>query len=139
MEKIDIEDPDSTASFPEAGEWKKRLEELVEGFHQKGLVHGDLRLANFVFTKSKNPWKMPLIDFDWGGREGVAEFPHERLIGELGVSNDKLSGRKITKEHDKECLSRVLGWLGRHTPTSPVRWDEGMESNGGHVRRGVSI
>ena len=53
--------------FPEAKGWKKDLEELVEKFREKRLVHGDLCLANFVFTKSDNPRKTILVDFDWGG------------------------------------------------------------------------
>ena len=36
---------------------------------------------------------MILVDFDWGGKDGEAEFPHEELIEDLGVSNDRLYGR----------------------------------------------
>ena len=111
MEKIDTVDYRNITSFPEAGEWKSKIEDLVREFHQKGLVHGDLRLANFVFT-SDEPRRMILVDFDWGGKDGEVEFPHEELIEDLGVSNSELYGRKITKEHDLKCLEKVTGWLG---------------------------
>ena len=110
MEKIDAVDCGSITSFPEAGKWKSEIEELVHGFHQKGLVHGDLRLANFVFTSDK-PRRMILVDFDWGGEDGEVEFPYEELVEDLGVSNNQLCGRKITKEHDQKCLEKVTQWL----------------------------
>ena len=113
MEKIDAVDYRMITSFPEAGEWKSKIKQLVHGFHQKGLVHGDLRLANFVFTSDK-PRRMILVDFDWGGEDGKVEFPHEELIEDLGVSNDRLYGRKITKEHDRKCLEKVTEWLDGH-------------------------
>ena len=121
MEKIDSVDPNSITSFPEAERWKTDIKALVDGFHREDLVHGDLRLVNFLFTRSKNPRRMLLVDFDWGGKEGEVAFPHELLNEELGVSNDRLSGRQIRKEHDQRCLSRVLEWLGRRTPANPVR------------------
>jgi hypothetical protein len=111
MEKIDTVDHRIIESFPEAGKWKKDIKALVDGFHAENLVHGDLRLVNFVFTKSDNPRKMLLVDFDWGGKEGEVVFPHELLNEELGVSNDRLCGRKITKDHDRKCLAEVLRWL----------------------------
>ena len=111
MEKIDTVHPNDITAFPEAVEWRKNLRELVSGFHHKGLVHGDLRMANFVFTKSNKPRKMILVDFDWGGKDGEAVFPHEELVEGLGVSNNQLYGRKITKEHDLKCFEKVVEWL----------------------------
>jgi len=64
-----------------------------------------------VFT-SDEPRRMILVDFDWGGKDGEVEFPHEELIEDLGVSNSEFYGRKITKEHDLKCLEKVTGWLG---------------------------
>jgi len=120
-EKIDVVDHRGIASFPEAERWKTDIKALVDGFHREDLVHGDLRLANFVFTKSQNPRRMLLVDFDWGGKDGRVAFPHELLNEDLGVSSDRLSDRKINKEHDQKCLSGVLEWLGHRTPPSPVR------------------
>ena len=111
MEKIELVDHGSITSFPEVRKWKEDIKKLVEGFHQKGLVHGDLRLPNFLLTKDDSPRKMLLIDFDWGGKDGEVEFPHGELIGELEVSNSRLHGRKITKEHDRKCLDKVVTLL----------------------------
>jgi thiamine kinase-like enzyme len=137
MEKVDIVDPNSISSFPEAERWKTDIKTLVDGFHQKGLVHGDLRLANFVFTKSENPRRMLLVDFDWGGKEGEVMFPHGQLTNELGVSNNQLCYRPITKEHDRGCLSKVLHWLDRHTPVSPAGGGEEQDTMDSDQEMGV--
>ena len=51
MEKVDIIEPWKIRSFSELKTWKKAIRTLVDDFHQEGLVHGDLRLANLIFTK----------------------------------------------------------------------------------------
>ena len=63
MEKIDIVDPWKIKPFSELDRWKKGIRELVEDFYQEDSVHGDLRLANFIFTRAR-PYRMLLIDFD---------------------------------------------------------------------------
>jgi len=55
--------------------------------------------------------RMILIDFDWGGKDGEVEFPHEELIETLRVLNNQLYGRKIRKEHDLKCFEKVVEWL----------------------------
>ena len=72
------------------------------------MVHGDLRLANFVIAKDEDRRRIFLIDFDWGGKEGEVVFPYELLIEELGIQNHRLRDRKIAKEHDLGCPERVL-------------------------------
>jgi hypothetical protein len=121
MEKIDIVDHENIMSFPDGEKWKGDIKELVDAFHREDWVHGDLRLANFVLTKNENPRRILLVDFDWGGKEGEVVFPHEQLNEELGVSNNQLRDRRITKHHDQECLSKVLKWLDCHTPANPVQ------------------
>ena len=37
---------------------------VVHSFHQKGFVHGDLRLPNVVCKDDS----VMLLDFDWGGK-----------------------------------------------------------------------
>jgi len=96
MEKVDIIEP-----------WKKAIRMLVDDFHQEGLVHGDLRLANFIFTKDENPRRMLLVDFDWGGKVGEVFFPRGELAEELQVRNDRLD-RLITKEHDDRVLPEIF-------------------------------
>jgi len=63
MKKIDIVKSWENGSFSELNTWKKDIRKLVEDFHRKGLVHGDLLLANFIFTKD-SPCRMLLVDFD---------------------------------------------------------------------------
>lgn len=116
MEKIDTMHPwvitSGIEAATEAKGWREDIEALVDDFHQEGLVHGDLRFANFIFTANESPQRMLLIDFDWGGKEGEVTFPDEELIEELGVSSRQLRGRKITREHDRRCISKVLQALG---------------------------
>jgi hypothetical protein len=105
MRKIDVVNPREIKSFPELGTWKEDIRRLVKGFHDQGLVHGDLRLENFIFTES-SPRKMMLVDFDWGGREGETCYPPGRLPEELWDQDDQSScfGRLITKESDDRVL-----------------------------------
>ena len=63
MEKIDIVDPWKIKPFSELDRWKKGIRESVEDFYQEDSVHGDLRLANFIFTRARQ-YRMLLIDFD---------------------------------------------------------------------------
>jgi len=83
--------------------WAKELLDLVQALHKIGFVHGDLRDANIICVGDI----MMLIDFDWAGREGNAEYPHLRLNSAL------LNGRvskdlKITKEDDMRVLMNTL-------------------------------
>jgi len=129
MEKIDSVAVEKITSFPEVEEWKKDIQALMGGFHQKDLVHGDLRLANFIFTKSENPRRMLLVDFDWGGKEGEVVYPSKLLNPELGVPNKKLRDRKITKDYDRKCLERVFQWLVDRTPANPTQ-EAGVDTVG---------
>jgi hypothetical protein len=99
MRKVDVVNPREIKCFPELDTWKEDIRRLVEGFHDQGLVHGDLRLENLIFTES-SPRKMMLVDFDWGGREGEVCYPPGRLPEELWDQDDQSScfGRLITKE-----------------------------------------
>jgi len=45
--------------------WIAELQQLMDNFHKKGLVHGDLRDANIICKGDS----MILIDFDWGGKK----------------------------------------------------------------------
>lgn len=130
MKKIDTIDPREIKSFSELETWKKEIRSLVEDFHREGLVHGDLRPANFIFTKDKNPRRMLLVDFDWGGGVGKAFFPRGELAEELQVPNDRLK-RLITKEHDDQVLAWTFTWLDQlatqalgHGGQSLTSWED---------------
>ena len=109
MEKVDIVEPWEIKSFSDLGTWKEEIRALVKAFHEEDFVHGDLRLANFIFTE-QSPHKMLLVDFDWGGKEGDAFFPPGKLSKELQVPDDLLD-RPITKEHDNKVLERTFEQL----------------------------
>lgn len=74
MEKVDTAGIFKAGSLFEPEKWKEEIWSLlvVQGFHAEGLVHGDLRLANFIFTKSTNPRRMMVVDFPpWSSHQGV--------------------------------------------------------------------
>ncbi|KAJ3514096.1 hypothetical protein NLJ89_g2575 [Agrocybe chaxingu] len=54
-----------------ATRFEAELTELVNGFHQQGWVHGDLRDAN-IRCRGDEFW---VIDFDWGGKDGEVKYP----------------------------------------------------------------
>ena len=121
MEKIDEAENDRRWTSEVFQGWKKSVGDLVEEFHGRGLVHGDLRLANFVFTESDGALKMLLVDFDWGGKVGEAVFPPMILNDELGVEDTgPLLNRKITIEHDRRCLEEAFQRLNMHTSQRSV-------------------
>lgn len=79
-------DPSTIESFPELEMWKENIETLVKDFHQQATVHGDLRLANFIFTESKNLGRILLVDFDRGGEvRGISQ----RVAEETTRKNEK--------------------------------------------------
>jgi len=83
-----------------------KLQELMDSFHRKGFVHGDLRDVNII---CKNDSVM-LIDFDWGGKEGEASYPTSNLNDEL--LRGRVSGDLgITKEDDRRVLKNTLARL----------------------------
>jgi RIO-like serine/threonine protein kinase len=86
--------------------WMAELQGLMDSFHTKDLVHGDLQDANII---CKNDSVM-LIDFDWGGKEGEVSYPTSNLNAELledRVSDDL----RITKEDDRRVLKNTLAKL----------------------------
>ncbi|KAI0263590.1 hypothetical protein BC834DRAFT_971273 [Gloeopeniophorella convolvens] len=88
--------------------WSRDLRKLVGEFHEKGWVHGDLRVANFIVSKDR-PEQIMLIDFDWGGdlSVGKVRYPTSLLIGDLVDPRDPLN-LDITKERDKRVLASAL-------------------------------
>ncbi|KAI0263591.1 hypothetical protein BC834DRAFT_886494 [Gloeopeniophorella convolvens] len=88
--------------------WSRDLRQLVGEFHEKGWVHGDLRVANFIVSEDR-PRQIMLIDFDWGGdlSVGKVRYPTSMLIGELVDPDDPLN-LDITKERDDRVLASAL-------------------------------
>ena len=114
MEEVDVVELSTMESLSELGNWKREIRELVKDFHQEDSVHGDLRLANFIFTKS-TPRKMLLVDFDWGDKAGEVNFPRGELAEELRVpaGQDELLDRPIAKEDDDRVLAGAFESLDK--------------------------
>ena len=111
MEKVDIVGLSTISSFAELDTWRDSIQGLVKGFHGAGLVHGDLRLANFIFTKS-SPRKMMLVDFDWGGTAGEVYFPRGQLAEGLRAKGGQDSlDQIITKGDDDRVLASTFALL----------------------------
>jgi len=82
------------------------LGDLMDAFHKRDFVHGDLRDANII---CKNDSVM-LIDFDWGGKEGEVSYPTSNLNAEL--LQGRVSGDlRVTKEDDRRVLKNTLAKL----------------------------
>ncbi|CAG8659022.1 4821_t:CDS:2, partial [Paraglomus occultum] len=56
-------------SFPSVEVFRRRVEEVVNTFHEQNFVHGDLRDTN-LFVQKNGEGKFMLIDFDWSGTAG---------------------------------------------------------------------
>lgn len=75
-------------------------------FHEKDLVHSDLRDVNIICKNDS----MMLVDFNWGGKEGDVSYPMLNLNAEL------LEGRVagdlcIMKEDNRQVLKNTLARL----------------------------
>ena len=84
--------------------WASELKQLVNEFHEEGLVHGDLRGANMI---SDDKYTLMLVDFDWGGRNGQVFYPTPNLNDELLVGRAS-DNPKITKDDDIRILNLTL-------------------------------
>ena len=58
----------------------KRLEDILDCLHARGMVHGDFRMAN-IMLKPGEEEKAVLIDFDWAGEAGKVSYPVTRSDG----------------------------------------------------------
>ena len=113
MEKVLTVDVSKIGSRLRSDGWKKDIGNLVHEFHKKGLVHGDLRPPNFIFTAA-TPHRMLLVDFDWGGKERQVFFPPGDLAPGLRDEYDHLD-LPITKQDDNRVLSATFRWLDERT------------------------
>ena len=109
MDMFDFVAPARLKSFSKLDTWKQKIQKLVQDFHEQGLVHGDLRLPNFLFTRG-SPTKVFLIDLDWGGKEGEVDFLRGKLADGLrgeGDQYDRLD-QPITREDDDRVLKMTF-------------------------------
>jgi len=77
------------------------LKELQE-LHQQGIVHGDIRLSNIIFSPKGDEIETTLIDFDLSGKHDGKIYP-TRFNREIedGVRHEEArSEMKLKYEHD---------------------------------------
>eukprot|EP01028_Stygiella_incarcerata_P006363 TRINITY_DN259_c1_g1_i6.p1 TRINITY_DN259_c1_g1~~TRINITY_DN259_c1_g1_i6.p1 ORF type:complete len:824 (-),score=233.11 TRINITY_DN259_c1_g1_i6:780-3251(-) len=99
-----------------------KLCEDLGKLHEKGYVHGDVRIANFVFSCRKGDdddddiYDAHLLDFDYAGKNKEAKYPegYNTQIPEGRHSNAK-GGALLEYEHDRfsmsQCISIIcVGW-----------------------------
>lgn len=86
--------------------WNEDLTDLVQSFHDKGLVHGDLRNDNFIVPRD-DPARIVLVDFDWGGDVGTVSFP-TRFLASESTGGMEMTSLAITKELDDRVLRAAL-------------------------------
>ncbi|KAJ2932852.1 hypothetical protein H1R20_g4247, partial [Candolleomyces eurysporus] len=97
----------SGASPVQSAQLEPRLTELVNGFHEEGLVHGDLRDVNILSAGDHQFW---LIDFDWGGKDEEVEYPTSNLNLELTIGRT-CDDWKIRRQDDIRILRNTLDKL----------------------------
>ena len=90
--------------------------EQLEKLHKKGFVHGDIRGFNTVFDEANgSAW---LIDFDFGGKRGTAQYPkgYRKSLAD-GIRRTDPKSRIIQKWHDWYALGRLIFYV--HTILPP--------------------
>jgi len=103
--------------------WNHDLTRLVELFHDEELVHhdGDLREANFV-SPLKEPEKVMLVDFDWGGESGKVSYP-TWMLNPFLIEGMPTKSLRITKQNDIRVLEAAmqrLRYLGNPPNGEPM-------------------
>ena len=109
---------DSESLLDHGESWKMDIDTIVKAFHAEDYVHGDLRPPNLIV----NGGRLLVIDFDWGGKEGAATFPQERLHEILRPGRWV---KYITKSDDesvvaytKRCIDSVMMAQATHSTSS---------------------
>jgi len=90
------------------------LVEQVDALYKQSMVHGDLRWPNTVFGEGG---RAILIDFDWAGKVGEAEFPALVNKDSFGAYSSSFvgGGRLIPARFDWLCLADLLKAAGNVT------------------------
>ncbi len=81
-----------------------QVKRAIGRLHEEGIVFGDLRGQNIITEGDR----VMLVDFDWCGKHGEAEYP----IDLNDVASDwpagAGSGQVMRKEHDYAMLKRLI-------------------------------
>ncbi|KAG7085462.1 hypothetical protein E1B28_003023 [Marasmius oreades] len=86
----------------------EKLEACARAMHDNGYVHGDLRETNVIGAKGGTVW---IIDFDWGGEDGKAEYPYASLNEHL-LDKDR-KDLVISRAHDERVLQAAIARILR--------------------------
>ncbi|KAF8123117.1 hypothetical protein EV363DRAFT_1548941 [Boletus edulis] len=89
-----------------AMEYITTLQGIVGNMHENEFVHGDLRPPNIMVVKDE----VMLLDFDWGGKVGEAQYPPVRLHPQLEEGRS-MSSVDITKEDDDRVLKGTINYI----------------------------
>ncbi|XP_065836137.1 uncharacterized protein [Oscarella lobularis] len=92
------------------------LEKHVRELHLEGFVHGDLRSENIIVDVEAVPPRVSLIDFDFSGVDGVAEYEDANPLV-CYPSPNGVTGVKVQQLHDWYFVaglkSQVVNWEHR--------------------------
>ncbi|CAG8635486.1 11276_t:CDS:1, partial [Paraglomus occultum] len=81
--------------------------EVANELHKMNYVHGDFRTSNLMISKDGK--KVMIVDFDWAGEEGSAEYPHFiNRFDFLDWHPDVKEGGKIKKAHDIHFITQSI-------------------------------
>jgi hypothetical protein len=75
---------------------REKAEEAIKKLHDAGLVFGDLRTPNILFSGGK----ISLIDFDWAGKVGEARYPRGLSRGVKWPTEPASLERELIKTED---------------------------------------
>ena len=81
------------------GQWISVIKS-VQGFHANGIVHGDLRASNIVFSEVGNG--ATIIDFDFAGENDTKRYPEgfNVKIDDGTRARNASGGRPLLFNHD---------------------------------------
>jgi len=81
--------------------------EKVTSLHQAGYVHSDIHDAN-IMVKKDSAQGFKLVDFDWSGKIGQAQYPINVYRGKrLWRPTGAEDGELIKADHDIEMLTAL--------------------------------
>ncbi|KAI9511687.1 protein kinase subdomain-containing protein PKL/ccin9 [Russula earlei] len=102
-----ISSPVSPSSSQDLEGLCDELWKLMEDFHDRGFVHGDLREPNILYDGER----MILLDFDWGGKVGDAMYPTGLLTNELTDGRAEDADSTISKDDDRRVLLNTINTI----------------------------
>lgn len=88
----------------ESDDARKRLQEFLNIFAKKNLVHGDLRPPNVLVGEGN---KVRVVDYDWAGTHNADTYPMAVNPNEIWADGVQ-AAKPMMKDHDKFMVARLL-------------------------------